>query len=425
MILILDLLSAMIELLTLNCFFDLTLNKKTFKKFQRFIIYFLIVLSFILISIFITNNIFGFILYLVLIFSFIFIQYKGRFIKFFILSIISFLAINFLVVVVIKLISDHSMSIINISDENLYVYFEGNIIAKLILYASIKNVQFLLQRKEYSIKLFTHIIGLTFPTIVIISSIYIVVLENQIDSSYIKISSVVIMFLLATSVIGIFNFLENNIKCSIAQKKLNEQEFIYELQRENYKKIKDNIINTNKNNHDVNNFMIGVSSYIHKDEKDKAITLIDDFIKNKRKYTNYNYGNDAVNALLAYKMPKLDKINNLSISISVPNQLIIDEIDLCVIIGNAIDNAVEACDKIENSQDKYIKIKIQQLHNYLSMLFENSYIETNTKLITSKKDKYLHGYGLNNMKLLCKKHNGDLVTKQSKNIFAVSIMIPN
>ena len=70
--------------------------------------------------------------------------------------------------------------------------------------------------------------------------------------------------------------------------------------------------------------------------------------------------------------------------------------DLCVIFSNALDNAIEACDKIlDDSKDKYISVNVTYINSFCFIKIENSKINEinikNNNFITNKKDKFMHG----------------------------------
>ena len=104
-------------------------------------------------------------------------------------------------------------------------------------------------------------------------------------------------------------------------------------------------------------------------------------------------------------------------------------IDISSIFSNLIDNAIEACNKInENNINKYITIKSTFIKGYYVVRCENSksneLIIKNNKILTSKKDKFLHGIGLESIKSSIKKYNGELKIKDSESKFIATIHIP-
>jgi sensor histidine kinase regulating citrate/malate metabolism len=106
-----------------------------------------------------------------------------------------------------------------------------------------------------------------------------------------------------------------------------------------------------------------------------------------------------------------------------------DMMDVCTIFSNIIDNAIEACDKIDSSNIlKTIKIESKYIDNFCIILIENTkineIIQKRNLFVTSKKNPYVHGIGLKNIKKTVKKYLGEVVINYSENKFIVKIMIP-
>lgn len=74
---------------------------------------------------------------------------------------------------------------------------------------------------------------------------------------------------------------------------------------------------------------------------------------------NISTGNSVVDILLPYKINMMRKyLIKLETHIEIPNELNIDDIDICVIVGNCIDNAIEALKELEENYLKIIHIVI-------------------------------------------------------------------
>lgn len=100
-----------------------------------------------------------------------------------------------------------------------------------------------------------------------------------------------------------------------------------------------------------------------------------------------------------------------------------------IYICKYLDNAIEACDKIhDKSIDKYIQIKGTISKSYFVIKCENSKINSIRKnkslLLTDKKDKLVHGIGIQSIKSSIKKYRGDLLFEDKKYKFILNIYIP-
>lgn len=101
----------------------------------------------------------------------------------------------------------------------------------------------------------------------------------------------------------------------------------------------------------------------------------------------------------------------------------INDFELCVILGNAIDNAMEACNRITGpSRKKFIRIQSVAAKSYLIMEIKNSmeYVSFPPK----KKDAREHGIGLMNIKEAVEKYSGYLDIAIQPEVFCLTIMLP-
>ena len=102
--------------------------------------------------------------------------------------------------------------------------------------------------------------------------------------------------------------------------------------------------------------------------------------------------------------------------------LTISEQELITLLGNAFDNAIEACKKME-SKDKWIRITIRKIREMTFFKIANSFEGEpevkDGKVTSSKKDKNLHGLGLLSMKAIVDKYEGTMGVDYSQGIFSV------
>ncbi|MEG0856872.1 MAG: GHKL domain-containing protein [Terrisporobacter sp.] len=181
--------------------------------------------------------------------------------------------------------------------------------------------------------------------------------------------------------------------------------------------------------HDINNHMTNIKVIQNKnDEVDKYINSINEELKDFE--NTYNTGNVILDIILSEKS-KLCQAKNIDFlcNIDFSKGDFIDMIDVSSIFSNLLDNAIEACDKIENEDDKkYINIRGTIVKSYYVIKCENSktnqVVSKNNKIITSKKNKYLHGIGLESIKSSLKKYDGELDIQIEENKFISTIYIP-
>lgn len=140
-----------------------------------------------------------------------------------------------------------------------------------------------------------------------------------------------------------------------------------------------------------------------------------------------NIDNPVIAAILNFKftLAKKKKIG-IESSINIPKELNIDSTDICIILGNAIDNAIEAC---EDLQDKRVNIEMHMVKEHLIIKITNtkkgSDHEEGHKYTTIKNDEENHGFGLENIKYVVSKYDGLFKINETDNLFSLNIALKN
>jgi sensor histidine kinase regulating citrate/malate metabolism len=139
-------------------------------------------------------------------------------------------------------------------------------------------------------------------------------------------------------------------------------------------------------------------------------------------------GNVMVDAILNSKISlAVSRKINVNAKATVPKELKISEIDLCVIIGNLLDNAMEACLKQSKESDRFIRVYIGKLKEQLYISVSNSVggeIKKSSKTYLSTKDSATHGFCLMRVDRIAEKYNGYVNRQNEEGVFATEILLP-
>jgi sensor histidine kinase regulating citrate/malate metabolism len=159
-----------------------------------------------------------------------------------------------------------------------------------------------------------------------------------------------------------------------------------------------------------------IASYL--DKLDTDLTSVDTVIKT---------GNVMVDAILNSKISlAASKHIKVTAKATVPKALSVSEIDLCIIIGNLLDNAAEACAKLPDEDDRFIRVYIDilkgQLYIYVSNAVRGSAVKSG-KAYVSTKDAPGHGFGLMRIDKIAGKYGGFVNRQSEEGIFATEIML--
>lgn len=139
-------------------------------------------------------------------------------------------------------------------------------------------------------------------------------------------------------------------------------------------------------------------------------------------------GNSAVDSIVNYKYSIAQK-NGIffEIDLHIPIKWQFRGADICVILGNAIDNALEAAGKVLDGK-KSIKLAMRFIQNNLSIVIINSYDGNlrkgkNGRLLTTKSEPSNHGIGLQSIKKTVEKYNGVIQIENSEDEFCLKLLL--
>lgn len=136
----------------------------------------------------------------------------------------------------------------------------------------------------------------------------------------------------------------------------------------------------------------------------------------------YNTGNYIADAILTDKLENARK-NGTNISFKGIISPSINNTDLCIILGNILDNAVEACEKIDG--EKEISVFGGYQHGYFILIVKNPiscHVQTENGIpATTKPDTAYHGFGLQNVESVVKKYDGIMLPECSDDSFTIRL----
>lgn len=181
--------------------------------------------------------------------------------------------------------------------------------------------------------------------------------------------------------------------------------------------------------HDFNNIKIGLEKTLSDNNYEAALSIIEnsnyDFQNTAEKMLEFDTGNGIVDALLSDKQSKANKSNTrIVFSGSVPPDSIAPT-DLCVLFGNTLDNAIEACEKFEDETEKNIFVSCKCNSGFAFISITNPVADDvvirGNSIDSTKADKASHGYGLYSLNKIVKKLDGSLNLSCEDKIFKVEI----
>lgn len=267
-----------------------------------------------------------------------------------------------------------------------------------------------------------HFILLLIP----IGSIYITIDEFYTQGS--TLSSMTVVSILIFINIIIFELYSQLNKIYIQEKEKAVYEQRIDIVTENMQEQKIMMEKFFREKHNLINELIVLKKDAEEDDKEAVIKNINKIMKNCYSIENIcSCGNSTIDALINYKHSIAKELGiEFRLNIFVPEEVPINEYDLGVILGNALDNAIEAvkeCKTVERVIDISISVRKETLIINIKNPYEHE-LESGKKgeLISTKSDKENHGYGVKSIKEITEQNGGEVMIDCQNNIFSLTII---
>ncbi len=209
----------------------------------------------------------------------------------------------------------------------------------------------------------------------------------------------------------------------------NSQIMVYKMLTEQYRQ-------SERLRHDMKNHIIALSGLFQNKEWEKMGDYLKKMESGCLSTGEDMTGNKAVDALLYRKREQAERENiRWECDVKIPKVCCINEFDLCVLFGNILDNAIEACERLtsgktlceENCEESgFINIQAKAVKSCFLIEVENSMdiTEKYTSGMTNKGSPQEHGIGLVNVSDVVFRYNGVVNSEAENGVFVISILIP-
>lgn len=299
-----------------------------------------------------------------------------------------------------------------------------DILAVIMLYRAFKKSSLNLSKRVWI--LFNIVMIVFLSVTVAYMNIYPEYNENQslklmftaISISFLVMSIIVIYFF--TYICASFQQSKNLYLLQTSYAAINEK---LSVQLENNQKL-------HKIRHDIKNHLLNIRSLIDRNQVNDAVQLLNQVIGQTENISvgiTQTTGNSIIDAVISYKATVcFNKDITFRYTLEKLPELSIDLIDISSVVSNLIDNAIEATEK---TNDPCVQVSISNYNNYLVVFVKNSCNNTFTsdkdekKLLSTKSDKSLHGYGMQIVNDIAVKYDGDCKWEISDGFFAVNVLL--
>ncbi len=199
-----------------------------------------------------------------------------------------------------------------------------------------------------------------------------------------------------------------------------------EFQKDKYNQLSSAYKKLRKYQHDTKKRFLYIQECVNSEKYDAIIPYLDNSLDElNNSYSRINTGNLVIDSFVSnYMLISEEQGIQFCSDLKIDSSLIpIDDYDLSIIIGNLLDNSINACNQIEKDKEKFLKLYIQTNTDSEQFIIHIINSKTN-QLKTSKSNELSHGYGLINVKDHIDKYFGIMNSNESENEFEISLIIP-
>jgi len=317
--------------------------------------------------------------------------------------------------------------------QNMMLLFLGGVISKILLLLLVEIIIRFKKRNASQVTLRSWLFIISIPVFSIVLSfanVYEPILKNEFSYVYV-VSGISILYI---NIIAFYLF--DSIVMQMTENNLvrfREKQLL--MQRDQYENVIDGYNQVKKVRHDLLSHLITLDGYLGRNQYHEAVKYIhklnEELDFDKRGVVSDNV---VIDALISNgKSKAVDEGIKFKTEIMIPKKLKIDDMDICIVLGNALNNAIEACRRITDEQvDKQIVLKMGYKQDHVLIELKNSYNpntikKRNGRFVSSKLYRKSDeiGIGMENMEGIIEKHEGVYQIDLQEEMFVVKIMLPD
>ena len=218
-------------------------------------------------------------------------------------------------------------------------------------------------------------------------------------------------------------------RISLEQKKSSQ----YHYQIASYKMLEEQYSRSERLRHDLKNHILALMGLL----ENKAYEKMEDYLQNMVEHAPFDMGeeitgNGVVDVLLYQSRKKAEeKQISWECDVQMPKNCPVNAFDLCVLFGNILDNALEACERLQHDVPQcnlqlFINIQAHVVKKCFLLEVKNStdIADIHESGFTSKKNPTEHGIGLLNIRDVVHQYHGVMNTEVQNGIFTISVLVP-
>ena len=173
--------------------------------------------------------------------------------------------------------------------------------------------------------------------------------------------------------------------------------------------------------HDEKNLLLALKALLQNNNIKHSLEILNERLGNLSFNTTSYSGDIAIDTLLSLKFSEANKSGiTIHHNIAVLSNIYISSLDLVLLLGNALDNTFE----------RIISLTLKTTKNHISVIIENPFngdivYDDFSKILTAKKDKDSHGFGLKSINFITQKYNGVCKIDTANKTFRLEVLLLN
>lgn len=182
--------------------------------------------------------------------------------------------------------------------------------------------------------------------------------------------------------------------------------------------------------HDMKNHLLAIQELAREGACGSIETYIQKLMAQSSGYEKrVRTGSELLDGLLGQKLREAEEAQiTWSVALDFRPAAFVSDMDLCTIFGNAMDNALEACGKVEPPGERFLRLRSDVAAGCLFITLQNSYAGT-VKFrggvpVTTKQCANLHGFGVSNIRRAMEPYGGEVRMETEQQVFTLTLIFP-
>lgn len=309
----------------------------------------------------------------------------------------------------------------HLSGQDHLIFSKVMLLSCIIMFAVIQIIRLFAKRRTFPLQ---HRYYFLFLIVPIISIYQVNVLSVYSEKNVYYFGSIIGFISLNVFIIYIFDNVIEKFQLMHENAQLQHQ---MDYQDANYEKTVHSFKNIKRIIHDTHQQFLYIDECIKRNELAEASEHIKITLnKIEGAYQRVNTGNLVIDALVTNSL-NIAQANGIKVDTQLnlySQKVNIERYDLCVALGNMLDNAIEASKKVKIAEDRFILIKIHSNESALFIHILNHMENEVAHLQSLKSNPDIHGIGLTNISRICDKYGGNMTIETKNKVFDNMVLLP-